>query len=98
MLIHEDNKPFIAYNKQGTTTFSCDTDGYLFCHGLQSDGIITSGTAKNSIGQITLYGSGGNYVYFTPGSMTSNVALTLPTRSGTIPSISVSGSTMTIYG
>lgn len=54
------------------------------------------GTAGNARGQILVYDENGHYVSICAKPNTANPALELPTKSGTIPVASLSGTTLTI--
>lgn len=56
-----------------------------------------SGTAKNARGYLRLFGSSSGYTDIQTGyNSTSNITLTLPSKTGTIPIVSLSGTTLTI--
>lgn len=58
---------------------------------------IASGTAKNARGRIILYNSGSGYSVIQDNDSTNtNRSLTLPKVGGTIPVVSLSGTTLTI--
>ena len=58
---------------------------------------IADGTAGNARGQVVMYNNGTAYVVFKPSdSMTTNQTMILASKGGTIPTVSVSGTTLTI--
>ena len=58
---------------------------------------VASGTAKNAKGILKLYGTGKGCTTVQTGNNTaSDITLTLPDTTGTIPVVSLSGTTLTI--
>jgi len=56
-----------------------------------------SGTAGNGRGLIRMYGTSSGYTQIQTGNnTTSNITLTLPSKTGTIPTVSLSGTVLTI--
>ncbi len=90
-IIGSDNKSYVVTKATlGTTSTSGTGDIWLGTN-------IAEGTAGNAKGRVILYNSGSRYAVIQDNdSATGNRTLTLPSKSGTIPVVSVSGTTLNI--
>ena len=96
------SKAYDVYNSDGASygKFYISTAGTTSAVGtaylLLGNG-TASGTAKNARGYIRMYGSSSGYTQIQTGNnSTSNITLTLPDTTGTIPIVSLSGTVLTI--
>lgn len=78
------------------SVFTVGTENTLGYGRLLVGNSTPKGTAGNARGQILVYDENGHYVSIVAQPNTVNPALNLPTKSGTIPVASLSGTTLTI--
>lgn len=90
-VIGSDNKSYVVLKAtNGTTSTSGTGDIWLGTN-------LAEGTAGNAKGRVILYNSGSRYAVIQDNdSATANRTLTLPAKAGTIPVVSVSGTTLNI--